>query len=139
MTAGTETTRTGTDVARWLLPLLKEYTDKLNAVCDRLERFGELPLYADLSKARGLALRATFHQFLLDYVRQASSLLDHFQFDGDEELKSELANRWQEAEMALRTSDYLDTVAARFLARERDRGQQIKQLAEHLQTGALLE
>ncbi len=139
MTA-TETARTGTDVARWLLPLLKEYTDKLNAACDRLEQAG--PLYLSTSSlvfARVVGLHSTFNEILLEYLRQASALLDHYQFDGDEDLKSELANRWQEAEMAIRVSDLFATNVTRLLTQHKDRAPEVRKLIKHIKSGELLE
>ena len=135
MTADTEieTARTGTEVARWLLPLLKEYTDKLNAVSESLPAVSGM---VDVTAARLLAMRETHKKFLLEYSRLSSELLDHHHFD-DEDLKAELANRWQEAEMAIRVSDLLGpTVQANMNPKNRQR---LRQFIDHILNGALLE
>lgn len=130
---------TGAELARWLLPLLKEYTDKLNAVCDRGLQLAESqanPLAVSRSiphAARLLAMRSTYKRLLLGYASRTSAMLDHFRFD-DDELKLELIGRWEEAEVAVRASD----VVASQLARQLEgagHGREVDRATEYIQDG----
>jgi len=116
MPATAETTAlTGTEMARWLLPLLKEYTDKLNAACDSLfalERQGYLtpsgmPIRTNSALAQlGILLPRcrVVASSLKTFASQGSALLDHYDFE-EEELRTELLTRWSEADASIRAAE----------------------------------
>ncbi len=130
---------TGAELARWLLPLLKEYTDKLNGVCDRLFQIAERdsnPLSmarAVPHLARFLAAQSTLKRLLLGYTSRASALLDHHDFE-DDELKLELSGRWEEAEDTIRASDVLMKHLGRQLE-SAGHGGQLQAMIDHIQLG----
>lgn len=123
MPATAETsTLAGAELARWLLSLLREYTGKLNGVCDRAFDLAEIqtnPVVAARllpHAARFLAMQFSLKRQLLNYTGRASALLDHHHFE-DDDLKEELSGRWTEAEEAVRASDTLVSHLTRFLER----------------------
>jgi hypothetical protein len=125
-----------TEASLRLLPLLKEYVDKLAALSERaatvLQLFGSVsaPYVAPVALEAGrlICLRDTLEKPMIELAREASGLVEHAELE--HYLYSELKLRLDELEEHIRFSAVMVGDLVVYLTNRKDQAERVRKLVE---------